>query len=71
MIINDKLKDDLIEAITGMMNHYHYNPQSADYCCEFCGRTESTSVGTMFGIGTTITHSDDCEGKRLLQELQR
>lgn len=64
MIISDRLKDDLIEAITGLMNHYHYNPQAADFCCEFCENTANTNFGS-------ITHRDDCEGKRLLQELQR
>lgn len=63
MIIDDKLRDDLCEAIDGLMNNYHYNPQGADFCCEFCARTADTNVGS-------ITHRQDCEGARLLMALR-
>lgn len=62
MIIEDNIRDEMIESISNLMSHWHPNHDAADYCCEFCGQTADTNQGS-------ITHRKNCDGLKFLSAL--
>ncbi len=60
--IDVDILEELEAEVRRLMNHYVYNPNGSDYCCEFCGETERPAE-------MRIPHREDCNGVRYLREI--
>lgn len=64
IILDEATADEMAETVRNLMCHYHYNPNSSDFVCEFCYEHARTNTDL------NINHRADCAGIKYLAILE-
>lgn len=64
--IDRQLASDLLNEVENLMDHFHPDPNGADYCCEFCGNSPRSVWDAKEGRYRVVptVHRFDCLGFR-------